>query len=383
MFRPVRLRLTLLYAAAGVILICLLGGGTYALLGFFFQSTTDLALEHVMAQQFVALGVPLPAELSQADRLWVSSQAGVTVGGLFPTLPHRTAPDNSGEAEEDTQSPDHELSEAGEENGLDAELAAVFVSALSDQGELLPGFNISPAPLAPDRQAVDKALEQGSDLRTVVSPSGSRVRLLTYHVPDVAEPSIIQVGRSLSDQDRIRGQLVLGLVMLGGVSLALLALGSWFLAGQSLQPTQRAVERQQAFVANASHELRTPLTLIRATADVARRALKEDDPQKKLLDQILTESDHMSRLIEDQLLLSRIDSEELTITQKRVGLPDLLEFAARDRIPLGRRQRRETRGAAGRRRRLGGSHPVAPGPAGDPGQRHSPHAIRWLDPDGN
>ncbi len=150
------------------------------------------------------------------------------------------------------------------------------------------------------------------------------MRLLTYSVPDVTQPAAIQVGRSLSDQDTIRGQLVLGLLLLGGVSLAFLATASWWLAGQSLRPAQRAWERQQAFVANASHELRTPLTLIRATADVARRGLNADDPQRKLLEQVLGESDHMSRLIEDQLLLSRLDSADLPITQQRVRLETLL-----------------------------------------------------------
>jgi K+-sensing histidine kinase KdpD len=324
MFRPVRLRLTLLYVMAGVALITLLGAGTYALIGYFFQNTTDLALEHVMAQQFVSLGVPVPSPLADADRAWAESQPGLGVGSVASLLPRVGSTPGSEDEEAEQEAPGHEEAEDHGEESLNAELAAVFVMALSKDGHLLPGFNITAAPLLPDQQAVKAALKDGSDLRTVVTSGGNRVRLLTYRVPDVTEPGVLQVGRSLSDQDAVRRQLVLALLALGGVSLALLATASWWLAGQSLRPAQRAWERQQAFVANASHELRTPLTLIRATADVARRELTEGDPQRKLLDQILSESDHMSRLVEDQLLLSRLDSADLPITQQRVRLETLL-----------------------------------------------------------
>jgi signal transduction histidine kinase len=322
-FRPLRVRLTLLYVVAGLLLITLLGAGTYALIGYFFQSTTDLALEHVMAQQFTSLGAAVPSELADADRAWTESQPGVGLNPVTRLLP-QISPNASGEEAAEQEGPGHEEAESHAEESLNAELAAVFVMALNQNGQLLPGFNISPAPLPPDQEAVASALKTGSDLRTVSTPNGSRVRLLTYRVPDVTQPVVLQVGRSISDQDAIRGQLVLGLLLLGGVSLAFLGTASWWLAGQSLLPTQRAWERQQAFVANASHELRTPLTLIRATADVARRGLKVDDPERKPLDQILDESDHMSRLIEDQLLLSRLDSSDLPITQQRVRLETLL-----------------------------------------------------------
>ncbi len=325
MFRPLRVRLTGLYVIAGIMLITLLGAGTYALIGYFFQTTTDLALEHVMAQQFTSLGVPIPAELADAERAWQDTQPGAALNPVMRLIPRTTSnPETDDGDGTEQEAPGHDEAEDHPEEGLNAELAAVFVMALNASGQLLPGFNTTPAPLPPDPVAVAAALGQGSDLRTVTSANGNRVRLLTYRVPDVTQPAALQVGRSLSDQDAIRAQLVLGLFLLGGVSLAFLATASWWLAGQSLRPTQRAWERQQAFVANASHELRTPLTLIRATADVARRGLGDEDPQRKLLDQILGESDHMGRLIEDQLLLSRLDSADLPITQQRVSLETLL-----------------------------------------------------------
>ena len=93
-----------------------------------------------------------------------------------------------------------------------------------------------------------------------------------------------------------------------GVAWVVMAAASWWLAGRSIQPAQLAWRRQQSFVANASHELRTPLTLLRATAEVAQRSLGPDETDRRvLLGDILAECDHMSRLVGDLLLLSRLD----------------------------------------------------------------------------
>ncbi len=90
--------------------------------------------------------------------------------------------------------------------------------------------------------------------------------------------------------------------------------------GRSLIPAQPAWERQQAFVANASHELRTPLTLMRASAEVAQRGLPETDDRRALLGDVLQETDHMGRLVDDLLLLSRLDAGRLALERKIISL---------------------------------------------------------------
>jgi signal transduction histidine kinase len=99
---------------------------------------------------------------------------------------------------------------------------------------------------------------------------------------------------------------------------------SWWVAGRSLAPARRAWDRQQAFVANASHELRTPLTLVRASAEVARRGLAENDRRYTQLGDILDECDHMSRLVDDLLLLSRLDANTLPLLRQPVAVAELL-----------------------------------------------------------
>ena len=56
MFSSLRLRLTLLYLLAALALIVLIGGGAYWLVGSYFRTTPDLALQHRMAHEFVRFG---------------------------------------------------------------------------------------------------------------------------------------------------------------------------------------------------------------------------------------------------------------------------------------------------------------------------------------
>jgi two-component system OmpR family sensor kinase len=67
------------------------------------------------------------------------------------------------------------------------------------------------------------------------------------------------------------------------------------------------------FVADASHELRTPLTAIRGFAELHRQgAVVGDEKTKELVGRIEKESVRMSSLVEDLLLLARLDqSREL------------------------------------------------------------------------
>ena len=69
------------------------------------------------------------------------------------------------------------------------------------------------------------------------------------------------------------------------------------------------------FVADASHELRTPLTAIRGFAELHRQgAVVGEEKTRELVSRIEKESIRMSTLVEDLLLLARLDqSRELTL----------------------------------------------------------------------
>jgi two-component system OmpR family sensor kinase len=75
-------------------------------------------------------------------------------------------------------------------------------------------------------------------------------------------------------------------------------------------------ERMRRFVADASHELRTPLTSIRGFAELYRQgAVDSREDVARLMQRIEAEGARMGLLVEDMLLLARLDQQRpLTIT---------------------------------------------------------------------
>jgi two-component system OmpR family sensor kinase len=86
---------------------------------------------------------------------------------------------------------------------------------------------------------------------------------------------------------------------------------SAFRAQQSSEEQARASEqRMRRFVADASHELRTPLTSIRGFAELYRQgAASSPEDVRRLLERIEDESARMGLLVEDLLLLARLDQQ--------------------------------------------------------------------------
>ena len=68
---------------------------------------------------------------------------------------------------------------------------------------------------------------------------------------------------------------------------------------------QDGVALQRQFAADASHELRSPLAVLSSTLEVARRRPRENDAWERLTDRALAEVQHMTRLVEALLQLTR------------------------------------------------------------------------------
>src|SRR5205823_5762608 len=69
-------------------------------------------------------------------------------------------------------------------------------------------------------------------------------------------------------------------------------------------------QRMRRFVADASHELRTPLTSIRGFAELYRQgAVSEPAELTRVMQRIEGEAQRMGVLVEDLLLLARMDQE--------------------------------------------------------------------------
>jgi len=71
---------------------------------------------------------------------------------------------------------------------------------------------------------------------------------------------------------------------------------------------ESAVRTLSQFVADASHELRTPLAVIRTSAELALRRSRPAEAYRDALQQIAAESERMTTLVEDLLILARSDT---------------------------------------------------------------------------
>ena len=328
MFKNLRLRLTFLYLLVAVLFTGLMMFGTHWLVARYFQTTTDLALRYRMAQEFSLLGLPLPTELDSAVESWAERRNTSVVPTPTSQQSVQEAEDQDGEHE--NEEAEHSLPigietyERGEE-AYDADLASIYTLPLDQNGNLQTISVAGASAIPPDSAAVQNALIRGHDLRTIQLDSGSSIRLLTYSIQgDGDHPAFLQLGRPLNDQQRALNQLIIAMAGLGGAMLLILSIGSWALAGRSISPAEEAWSKQQTFIANAGHELRTPLTLIRANTEVVFRGTAETDPQRRKLEDILHETDHMGKLVADLLLLSRLDANTISLNVEPIEIERLL-----------------------------------------------------------
>jgi two-component system OmpR family sensor kinase len=99
----------------------------------------------------------------------------------------------------------------------------------------------------------------------------------------------------------------------------------------SLLRRQSSEERLRRFLADASHELRTPVAVIRSHAEYAQRTYRSQLPDdlRTALRRIDAESQRMGHLVDDLLLLARLDSGR-PLARSRVDLSRLAVDAVSD-----------------------------------------------------
>jgi signal transduction histidine kinase len=203
-----------------------------------------------------------------------------------------------------------------------------------------------------------------------------RVRVVTVAAGTAANPVRVVVARPTADLTQSLHVVRVSLLVIFPPLVALLALVTWRVVGATLRPVEAlragaeeitggarpgrlpvpdshdeihrlavtlndmlhrldaARGRQRAFVADAAHELRSPLTNMRTELEVAQR-LADSTDWPALADDLLTDVDRLSRLVDDLLLLARADdagTRALSRTAEPVELGQLLAEMA-DRYP--------------------------------------------------
>jgi len=100
-------------------------------------------------------------------------------------------------------------------------------------------------------------------------------------------------------------------------------------------PVKLAWQRQKEFIADVSHELRTPLTIIQSNLDVVvadqTGSIKDNI---NWLQNAYGETRNMGKLINDLLLMARIDAREIKFDHSEFDLSSLLNELAVQFAPL-------------------------------------------------
>ena len=85
-------------------------------------------------------------------------------------------------------------------------------------------------------------------------------------------------------------------------------------------------DMRRDFVANVSHEMRTPLTVISGYLEMLPMTMLNDDPLAyKAIYEMSTQTRRMQNLIEDLLVLSRIESSSERIYENIVDMPRMFQ----------------------------------------------------------
>ncbi len=250
---------------------------------------------------------------------------------------------------------------------VDTGSGPTFAQSFSPQGQLrhsqpqhispLVGRRVLAEALAGRRVWLDEALpHRGGDWRVLVapvSPSGG----------------VVVLARSLEPRDESLDHLRHELLIFLPIALLAASLGGYALAAGALGPVellrrraeavkpgepsrlpvspagdelsrlaqtlnemlarlQAAVEHERRFVADASHELRTPLALLRTELDLALRRPRSRAELESALRSAAVETQRLSRLADDLLLIARADQGPLPVRREVVAADDLLDDAA-------------------------------------------------------
>ncbi len=119
-------------------------------------------------------------------------------------------------------------------------------------------------------------------------------------------------------------QLKTILLILNGGLFPVIPLTAWLLTRRTLRPVQAIHERQQQFASDVSHELRTPLSILGGEIEVALKKDRTGDDYQQTLKSAKEETDRLGGLVENLLLLTRMEQGKQAREVETVDITDLI-----------------------------------------------------------
>jgi len=99
---------------------------------------------------------------------------------------------------------------------------------------------------------------------------------------------------------------------------------------KSSKESERFEKMRQNFIANISHELRTPITVIRGSIEaICDGIIKDSEQLKDYNEQILSDSIHLQRLVNDLIDLTKLQNTDFSIDKSTINLFEIINDAVR------------------------------------------------------
>jgi len=97
---------------------------------------------------------------------------------------------------------------------------------------------------------------------------------------------------------------------------------------EMLRRLDDAMRRQKAFIADASHELRTPMTAVKSTIQTTLATRRSPDEYQQSLEEVMEDLRRMEHLVDELLLLARLDETADTPPDQPIQIDHLLSELA-------------------------------------------------------
>ena len=210
-----------------------------------------------------------------------------------------------------------------------------YFYAISDtDGQILKGSAYLDTQALASSTTLVKAMDNGDTFADTKSSKGEPQRIYAFAVTVNGTPGVVQIGRSTEPEEAALSQLRIVLLAVLAVSIVPAVGGGYLLSGRALRPIKTAMDSQRTFIADASHELRTPVAVVRTNAELLKRHLGPDTghtaaSDQVALDDILSESDRLGRMVDQMLTLAEADAGQRTVLSSEISLNELIDEVAR------------------------------------------------------
>ncbi len=188
---------------------------------------------------------------------------------------------------------------------------------LVKEGNLFPNWSLDTKLIK-----AESSLIQKDQIRSLILP----VMYVNHHTGKPQIAGYIRASESIQPLELELSHLRWGLSLGGIFALILTGLGGVWLTSQAIRPVEKSFEQLKQFTSDASHELRSPLTVIKTSLDILESHSENLDLQdRKKVNAIAHSADQMTHLVEDLLLLAKMEQPTITKTWIKVPLEEILE----------------------------------------------------------